>query len=94
MGFLGSFFWVGFLLPALQITVVPIVIFIYIINVMSILHKMCSIKLRLDQWYSCTKMQYKELHGMLGHPVRAAKSLIVSEREDLARTLLFVLRYF
>jgi hypothetical protein len=55
---------------------------------------MCFIILRLDQWYSCTKMQYKELHGMLGHPVRAAKSLIVSEREDLARTLLFVLRYF
>ncbi len=55
---------------------------------------MCLIILRLDQWYSCTKMQYKELHGMLGHPVRAAKSLIVSEREDLARTLLFVLRYF
>jgi hypothetical protein len=59
-----------------------------------VLHVMCLIILRLDQWYSCTKMQYKELHGMLGHPVRAAKSLIVSEREDLARTLLFVLRYF
>jgi hypothetical protein len=37
-------------------------------------------------------MQYKELHGMLGHPVRAAKSLIVSEREEVARTLIFVLR--
>jgi hypothetical protein len=46
----------------------------------------------MEQWYSCSKMQYKELHGMLGHPVRAAKSLIVSEREEVARTLIFVLR--
>ena len=48
---------------------------------------------RQEQWYSCSKMQYKELHGMLGYPVRAAKSLIVTEKEDLARTLVFVLRY-
>jgi hypothetical protein len=67
-----------------------VIFFIY--NLCNINTK-CLIILRLDQWYSCTKVQYKELHGMLGHPVRAAKSLIVSEREDLAKTLLFVLRY-
>ena len=45
-------------------------------------------------WYSPTKMQYKEMHGMVGCPARNVKTLILCEEESLARRLVFVLSYF
>jgi len=48
----------------------------------------------LSHWYNPVRMQFRELHGMLGCPVRAAKSLILANKEDLAKKLVFVLSYF
>ena len=45
-------------------------------------------------WYDQTKVQFKDLHGMVGCPVRAAKTLILTEDEELARKIVFVLSYF
>jgi len=47
-----------------------------------------------ENWYSPTRMQFRELHGMLGCPVRNAKTLILTEHEDTARKMIFVLSYF
>ena len=57
----------------------------------------CSIKncfiVRSEQWYDPTKVQYKELHGMLGFPVKLAKSFILSSKPTLLKRILFVLRW-
>ena len=47
-----------------------------------------------ENWYSPTRIQFRELHGMLGCPVRNAKTLILTEQEDTARKIVFVLSYF
>ncbi|XP_023328968.1 folliculin-interacting protein 1 [Eurytemora carolleeae] len=49
---------------------------------------------RSEQWYDPTKVQYKELHGMLGFPVKLAKSFILSSKPTLSKRILFVLSYF
>ena len=54
--------------------------------------KNCFI-VRSEQWYDPTKVQYKELHGMLGFPVKLAKSFILSSKPTLSKTILFVLRW-
>jgi len=49
---------------------------------------------RLEQWYDPTKVQYKELHGMLGFPMKLAKSLLLSADQELLKSLIFVISYF
>ena len=34
-----------------------------------------------------SRVQFKEVHGMLGCPARNAKTLVITENEELARTL-------
>lgn len=45
-------------------------------------------------WYSPTRVQFKEMHGMVGCPARNVKTLILADEEELARKLVFVLSYF
>eukprot|EP00092_Neocalanus_flemingeri_P017277 GFUD01018683.1.p1 GENE.GFUD01018683.1~~GFUD01018683.1.p1 ORF type:complete len:874 (+),score=143.39 GFUD01018683.1:108-2729(+) len=47
-----------------------------------------------ENWYSPTRIQFRELHGMLGCPVRNAKTLILTGQEETARKFIFVLSYF
>ena len=45
-------------------------------------------------WYDPTRVQFRDLHGMVGSPARAAKTLILTTDEELARRIVFVLSYF
>ena len=47
-----------------------------------------------QHWYSPTRMQHHELHGILGCPARNVKTLVITETEELARKIVFVLSYF
>ena len=47
-----------------------------------------------ENWYSPTRIQFRELHGMLGFPVKNTKTLILAEQEETARKIIFVLSYF
>ena len=47
-----------------------------------------------QHWYSPTRLQHHELHGMLGCPARNVKTLVITETEELARKIVFVLSYF
>ena len=41
-----------------------------------------------------SRVQFKEVHGMLGCPARNAKTLVITENEEMARRLVFVISYF
>ena len=47
-----------------------------------------------QHWYSPTRLQHHELHGILGCPARNVKTLVITETEELARKVVFVLSYF
>ena len=47
-----------------------------------------------QHWYSPTRLQHHELHGILGCPARNVKTLVITETEELARKIVFVLSYF
>ena len=47
-----------------------------------------------QHWYSPTRLQHHELHGILGCPARNVKTLVITETEELARRIVFVLSYF
>lgn len=47
-----------------------------------------------ENWYSPKRMQFRELHGMLGCPVKNAKTLVLTEDEETSRKIIFVLSYF
>merc|ERR1712038_59924 len=45
-------------------------------------------------WYSPTRVQFKEMHGIVGCPAKNVKTLVITDEEELARKLVFVLSYF
>ena len=47
-----------------------------------------------QHWYSPTRLQHHELYGILGCPARSVKTLVITETEELARKIVFVLSYF
>jgi len=49
---------------------------------------------RNEQWYDPSKVQYSELHGMLGSPRKFAKSLVLCSKDAVSKSLVFVLSYF
>ena len=45
-------------------------------------------------WYSPTRLQHQELHGMIGFPARNVRTLVIANTEIMAKKIVFVLAYF